>query len=165
MFVQLSAYLFLQQFIGSTKLEHNPEHGYVAFSDQSDSMKVLYLSPIARHSSNKTISLPLDWNADTCALSVTLPDSSYPLVVTFALTAEKEHPKEQFQLAFPHFKFRDSGEVDFESENADDSSYKRTTGSLPMVPNYYSLLKLTCSRSLCPLLLANFPPSDWGNRG
>lgn len=83
-------------------------------------MKCAYSAPIALLASNKTVTLPLDWDAISSSLSIALPDLSFPLVLAFGISVPDA--KGGFNFGFPSFKFGAKGDVEEDSSESDDET-------------------------------------------
>jgi hypothetical protein len=126
--------LKLGQHAGSTKLEYNPELGYLAFTDQDDKLIFVYSSPVARLPSNETVTLPIEWDGENSAVTVKLPDVT-PIVVSFGVAAKLPTSKRDFlSLLFPWFKFGESGTVEDEEPHKSKVSDKGKKPSFNFPP-------------------------------
>lgn len=96
----------------------NKDKRCVVILDRSARPRLVYSSPVLRLASNKTITVPLEWDAKANCINVPLPDQGYPIVVAFGLGPKT--PDTGFGLSFPSFKFGTKGEVTM-SESSSDS--------------------------------------------
>ena len=86
--------------------------------DKNNKVHFAYAAPLALLSSNKTVTLPLDWDAASSSVVVTLPDLSFPLVIAFSISIPDA--KGGFSFGFPSFKLGAKGEVEEESSGSDE---------------------------------------------
>lgn len=93
----------------------------MAILDKSKQPRLVYSSPVVQLSSNKTVTLPLEWDAASSSISISLPDLSFPLVVAFGLGTKIPDVKGGFGLSFPSFKFGAKGEVEAEEHSGYES--------------------------------------------
>ena len=122
----------------------NKDKRFIVILDRSAKPRLVYSSPVLRLASNKTVTVPLEWDAKSSCINVPLPDQGYPIVVAFGLGPRM--PESGFGLSFPSFKFGAQGEVDL-SESSSDSEDEKAKAKLPKVflhplPLPYSIL--TC---------------------
>ncbi len=77
---------------------------------------------------NKTVTLPLDWEPSSSTLSVLLPDTSFPLLVAFGVGIKIPEVKGGFDFSFPSFKFGKGGEVEESDTTSEDEESTKKSG-------------------------------------
>jgi hypothetical protein len=107
------------QIEGSAYIEFNKEKGSLSLTNKLGKVLFSYSAPLALLSDNRTITLPLDWDATTSSLSVTIPDLSFPLVLAFGISGPDA--KGGLNFGFPSFQFGAKGEVEEESSESDEN--------------------------------------------
>lgn len=107
------------QLDGSTRVEFNKEKGFLALLDKSGKPKLVYSAPAVVLSTNKTISPQLEWDASSSSLSISLPDTAFPLVIAFGLGVKVPEVGGGFGLKL---KFGDKGEVEASSSSSESES-------------------------------------------
>jgi len=100
------------QLDGSSRVEFNKEKGVIVILDKSGKPRLVYSAPVVALSNNKTITLPLEWDAPSSSFSITLPDLSFPIAIAFGLGVKVPDVKGGFGFSFPSFKFGAKGEVE-----------------------------------------------------
>jgi hypothetical protein len=102
-------------------VDFNKERGYLALV--KGPVPLVYYEPIVLLANNKSVKLPLEWDAQSTTLSVVLPDLSFPVIVTFGLGTKIPDAKSKFGFSFPSLRFVGaSGEVEpDEDEDEGDS--------------------------------------------
>lgn len=107
------------QLEGGSRVEFNKEKGVLTILDANGKIRLAYSAPFARLSTNKSVTLPLEWDVQSSSLSVSLPDLSFPFVLAFGLSVPDA--KGGFSFGFPSFKFGSKGEVE-DSSSEDEVS-------------------------------------------
>lgn len=101
----------------------------MAFSDSNDKLLLVYSNPIARLASNKTVTLPIKWDGGTASVLVDLPDTAYPLVITFGISAQIPKSKSEFlQSIFQNFRRLPGSSKDKDKDSDSDSSSSSSEG-------------------------------------
>jgi hypothetical protein len=109
-------------------IQFNQEKGILAVLDKSGKPRLVYSSPLVRLPSNKSITLPLEWDAPSSSLSIHLPELSYPLIIAFGLGTKIPDIKGGFGLSFPSFKFGSKGEVEAGESDEEEPERKEKKG-------------------------------------
>lgn len=108
----------------SSRVDFNKDKGILSILDKTGKIRLAYSAPSVRLSTNKTVSLGLDWDVSSSTLNVNLPDKSFPLVLAFGLGVPDA--KGGFDLSLPRFKLGgrkrgDGSESESESESEEDT--------------------------------------------
>lgn len=84
----------MQQISGSTALEFNPALSYVAFSDQQKGkLLIVYRSPVILIPGEEPRPLSIEWDGDSSAIAVKVPDDAkVPFVVHFSIDKKVPQP-------------------------------------------------------------------------
>eukprot|EP00026_Physarum_polycephalum_P000009 Phypoly_transcript_00009.p1 GENE.Phypoly_transcript_00009~~Phypoly_transcript_00009.p1 ORF type:complete len:3931 (-),score=966.04 Phypoly_transcript_00009:22-11814(-) len=131
--------LTLEALTGGVKLKFDKYA--VEISDDNDKIQFVYLSPVAQFGT-RTITIPLEWDAATSSLVVSLPDSAtYPLLVAFLVSPKVIEGTSRWSVGFPSLRGRltRTGEVD---ERPEESYESRKKLVLPSFFSQFSPAKL-----------------------
>lgn len=93
--------------------------------DKSSKARLVYSDPVVHLPSNKTTTLPLEFDAASSSLQVTLPEVAFPLVIAFAVGGKIPEVKGGFRFGFPSFKFGSKGEVEESSSDSEDEAKEK----------------------------------------
>jgi hypothetical protein len=140
----------------SSTVIFNKDKRFIAILDRSARARLVYSSPVLRLASNKTITIPLEWDAKSHCINVPLPDSGYPIVVAFGLGPKM--PESGFGLSFPSFKFGAKGEVEVDESSDSEEDDKSKSGSGFSLPKVHLSLTSPLSPPTSRLLVLFLPP-------
>ena len=127
------SYICLQQ--SGAKADFNKERGYLALV--KGSVTLVYYAPVVLLPNNKTVTLPLDWDAQATTLSIVLPDLTFPVIIAFGLGTKIPDGKHKFGFSFPSLKFGSSGDVESDDDE-DDEQTRKYSKPAPKVPFNYT---------------------------
>jgi hypothetical protein len=126
----------------SSTVIFNKDKRFIVILDRSARPRLVYTSPVLRLASNKTVTVPLEWDAKANCINVPLPDQGYPIVVAFGLGPKM--PESGFGLSFPSFKFGAKGEVEVAESSSDSEEDEKVKAkfelSLPKVNSHANIL-------------------------
>lgn len=91
----------------------------MALIDKNGKARFVYHSPLVYLPSNKTTTIPLEFDAGTSSLHITLP-VLFPLIIAFGLSTKIPDAKGGFGFGFPSFKFGSKGDIEESSESEDE---------------------------------------------
>lgn len=106
----------------------------MAFSNAAGKVLLVYSNPIARLASNKTVTLPIEWDAANSSVIVPLPELAYPLVVTFGVGYQIPKSKADSIKAFFSAFRKAPGTGEDTSSSSSSSSEDETTTRRKRVP-------------------------------
>jgi hypothetical protein len=90
-------------------VDFNKDKGFVAFLDKHGKVRLVYSQPIIRLHTNKTEFAPLEWDASTSSIVISLPHLDVPTVVAFGVGTKIPDGKLGFGISFPSLKLNTSG--------------------------------------------------------
>lgn len=109
-------------------MEFNEDKGVVSVIDKAGKVRLVYTPPLVLLPTGKTVIPNLEFdglNPTSPFISVTLPDSSFPVVIAFGLGVKLPDLKGGIHLSFPSFKFDGKGELENSDSDSDDEKKKK----------------------------------------
>lgn len=133
----------------SSTILFNKEKRVVVVLDRSARPRLVYSSPVVRLASNKTVTIPLEWDARANCINVPLPEQGFPLVIGFGLGAKM--PESGFGLSFPSFKFGAKGEVELSESSSSSDSEEEKQKEKPKLDISLPKVILSCNLRIIPV--------------
>jgi len=100
---------------GSARFDFHKDLRYLAIYGPTGALRLVYLPPLIRLASGKTVPLLPDWDPATYTLSLDLSPLSFPLILAFPLSTQLPEPKKgllSFSFHFPSLRFSRKGDVE-----------------------------------------------------
>jgi hypothetical protein len=127
----------------------NKDKGILALLDNYGKTRLAYNPPLIHLLSNKSVTLPLKYDASSTSLPISLPDLSFPVVIAFSLCVPDTNGAINFS-----FPLEDMSSLGADAENADVERIK--SGEMLKVIVYtYPLYLIQFSSEECSNIQQN----------